>query len=102
MKAKTIHTIYDDWNTCMDDYDDLFKEIEDERNEGLDEDEREELSDSEKMRIYYDELETWLDAEKMNLDIPLRREVIAIADLGFWNVPLLTLAAVLAAKSRRK
>ena len=87
MKAKNnaVHTIYDDWNTCIDDYEDLFKEIEDERNDGLDEDEREELSDNEKYEIFCDELETWLDAEKTNLDIPLRREVIAIANLGFWN-----------------
>ena len=44
-----------------------------------------ELSDSEKDDIIYSDIESWYDAEKMNLDIQLDDDIIAIADLGLWN-----------------
>ena len=44
-----------------------------------------ELVDFEKDNIIYDEIESWYEFEKINLDIQLDNDVIAIADLGLWN-----------------
>lgn len=76
-RAIKEHVIYDDYNTSPDDYEDLFAEMAEEYGE--------ELSENEKWQVYYRELESWLDAEQMNLNIPLNTEIIAIADLGLWN-----------------
>lgn len=69
--------IFTDYETSMKDYSDLFCDIEEETGK--------ELSDPEKWDIFCDELETWLDAEKMNLDIPTSDRIIALADLGLWH-----------------
>ena len=77
MKKNKAHVIYDDYDVSMDDYQDLYDEIEAERDE--------ELTDSEKLDIFYDELNVWMDAERCNLNIRLAEEIIAIADLGLWG-----------------
>lgn len=33
----------------------------------------------------YDEIDTWLDAERENLDISVPHPILVIADLGLWN-----------------
>ena len=44
-----------------------------------------EWSEEQKSVAYYDNLNMWLDDEKMNLDKELDGVIIASADLGFWN-----------------
>lgn len=44
-----------------------------------------ELSDFAKDNIINNDIESWYDAEKLNLDIQLDDDVLAIADLGLWN-----------------
>ena len=43
------------------------------------------FSNNELMDIYYDELMMWLTDEEVNLDKRLDGEILAYADLGFWN-----------------
>jgi len=43
------------------------------------------LSDFAKDNIINNDIESWYDAEKLNLDIQLDDDVLAIADLGLWN-----------------
>ena len=76
MKLKE-HTIYDDLNTSIDDYEEWYAELEEERGEPL--------TDSEKWDEYYLEQEAWYDAEQANLNKRLSTNIIAIADLGLWN-----------------
>ena len=76
MKLKQ-HIIYDDYNTSIDDYADYFEQLEEENGE--------ELSESEKWDIYYDEIRNWLDCERVNLNKRLNTDIIAIADIGRWD-----------------
>lgn len=76
MKLKE-YTIYDDYNTSPDDYEDMYEQYK--------EDYGEEPSDDEKWQMFYDELQLWFDAECTNLNKRLDTEVIAIADMGLWD-----------------
>ena len=77
MKKNKAHVIYDDYDVSMEDWNDLYEEIEEDQGEALTEDE--------KYRIFYNELGNWIDAERCNLDIRLSEDIIAIASLGLWD-----------------
>lgn len=49
------------------------------------EDEYPELSQHERMDMMYEINQSYLDDERMNLDIQLSRPILCIADLGLWN-----------------
>lgn len=74
MKTHTIWT--SDIN--LKDWEDYFEEC-------FEEEEREDLDEYEKYRIVEDINATYLEDERMNLNVELGREIIAIGDLGLWN-----------------
>ena len=71
------HTIWDNYNIDIDDYDDDFWEWYT--------DDVDELSDYDKYEIAARYINDCFDDEMVNLDIPTSTEILAIADLGLWN-----------------
>lgn len=77
MKNKNEHIIFDNYGVDIDDWRELFDDIEEQN--GV------ELSDGEKWEIFNDELAEWIDAERENLNRRVDGDIIAIADLGLWD-----------------
>lgn len=75
MKKHVIWT-NDPWEIDEDEY---FKILREENDYGDD------MSDDDLREIMYDDLSINLDAERENLDVTLRDEIVVIAGLGLWN-----------------
>lgn len=70
---KTDHLIWSNYNL---DYDDWKDDLETEHPD---------LSESERVDLMYQINSDYLDDERVNLNIPLSRSILVIADLGRWN-----------------
>lgn len=75
---KKTHTIFDS-RFHQDDFDAWKKDAVEQDNSFL------VLSDRDLMDIYCEHLEMWLSDEEINLDNWLDGEILAYADLGFWD-----------------
>ena len=70
---KTDHLIWSNYNL---DYDDWKDDLEAEHPD---------LSERERIDLMYQINSDYLDDERVNLNIPLSRPILVIADLGLWN-----------------
>lgn len=68
------HTIWDNWNVDMNDWQEYLEE------------EYSQIDDEyEQQELVYDLLNSYLDDERVNLNIALDDEIIVIGDLGLWS-----------------
>ena len=72
--------IWSNMNINPDDWKDGYKEIAEENGWNEDTDNENNLQN-----YIYEELERYIDDERMNLDIPTDGRILVIADLGLWN-----------------
>lgn len=78
------HVIYDS-RYNEEDFKIMAEEWAECQNDWLDDDEESVTADDYTMEQYYEDLDRWLDDEKLNLNKELDGVIIAYADLGFWN-----------------
>lgn len=79
-KLRKKRIIWSNMNINPDDWKDVYKEIAE--GNGWDED----TDDENNLWNYIDEeLDRWIDDERMNLDVPTDGRILVIADLGLWN-----------------
>lgn len=74
-KTNSKHIIWSNF-VDLEDYEDYFKEIEEDGKT---------LTDNEKLDMVYDMLEDYIQDERANLDIQLEDEILVIGTIGLWN-----------------
>lgn len=77
MKKGIKDIIWSNMNLNLEDWEDYFKEIEEDRGE--------ELTEEEKYELMIESNNLFLEDERVNLDIQTNNPIIAIADLGLWH-----------------